>query len=251
MPYDGLIRLLSPWFVWGNPVNNDCPCVLCFHSMGVGASLFTLFLMDPSDRLDPIAVQLSGCETHTDESSAVSVSEVVSHIMEEMENVVGIPHIFWGHSFGGIIAFEVLCTLWWQGKPLPYLFVTGTIAPYQISTWQKCNILIESFQEDISPEYLLVVACYVDNPDLVHSILPMMRQDVPLLLKYQFKEEELLDIAITGVAAHQDDVVYLEEVTAWQIHSKNFRLIEVDRDHWFLHWNRRLLWEMLAALAKE
>ncbi|KAI9035671.1 thioesterase II family protein [Aspergillus affinis] len=250
MPYDGLTTL-SPWFVRGNPANANCPRLLCIHSMGIGASLFTPFLIDPPDGLDPIAVQLPGRETRAEEPPVVSVSEIVSNIMAEMDNVVGFPHVVWGHSFGGIIAFEVLRVLRRQGKPLPRLFVTGTIAPHRIYTWQKRDILIESFRDDISPEYLLAVARYVDNADFLRSILPMMRQDAPLLLKYQYKEEDPLDTTITGVTARQDDVVYPEEVTDWRAHAKRFHFIEVDGDHWFLYRNRRLVRETLAAMACE
>ncbi|KAI9036258.1 Acyl transferase/acyl hydrolase/lysophospholipase [Aspergillus affinis] len=249
--YDGLTRLSSPWFVRGNPVNTGCPRVLCFHSMGVGASLFNPFLMDPPEGLDLVAVQLPGLETRADEPRAASVSEIVSNILEDMEKVVGIPHIIWGHSFGGIIAFEVLRALRRRDHPLPRLLVTGTIAPHLISTWKKRDILVESFREDIQPEYLLAVARYVENADFMRSILPLIRQDVPLLLKYHFKEEEPLDTTITGITARQDDIVYPEEVAAWKTHAKGFNLIEVDGDHWFVYRNRKLLRETLATIACE
>ncbi|PLB36519.1 fatty acid synthase S-acetyltransferase [Aspergillus candidus] len=248
MSDDGLIKI-SPWFVRGSSVNAHCPRLLCVHSMGAAATLFASVLSNPPDGLDPIAMQLPGRATRSDEPPASSIPEVVSGTLSDMENVVGYPAIIWGHSFGGIIAFEMIRALRHQGKPLPQLLVTGTIAPSLISIWQKRDILVEVVREDISPDYWMSVARYVDDVDYLRSIMPLMRQDGPLLLKYQFHEEAPLNIPITAFTARQDDLVYVEEISAWKKETKNFRLVEVDGDHWFLYRNRVLLRETLTAMA--
>ncbi|KAK5214208.1 hypothetical protein LTR41_000400 [Exophiala xenobiotica] len=245
------LSVASPWFIRRKAAANGFhQRVICFHSMGTGASLFTPFLLDPPDGVDAIAVQLPGRETRADEAVLTNMSEIVSGILGEMETSVGTPDIFWGHSFGGIIAFEVLKALRRQGKPLPRLLVTGTIAPHLIRLWQKRDVLLRIMAEDYSPDYLLAVSRYVDNADFVRSILPLMRRDTPLLLGYQIEEEEILDVPITAFAARQDDMVYPDEVAAWKTYTKEFKLVEVDGDHWFLHRNRKLLLETLAAMAR-
>ncbi|PLN77506.1 fatty acid synthase S-acetyltransferase [Aspergillus taichungensis] len=248
MSDDGLIKI-SPWFVRGSSANAHCPRLLCIHSMGAAATLFASFLSSPPDGLDPIAMQLPGRASRSDEPPASSIPEVVSGLLNDMENVVGYPAIIWGHSFGGIIAFETIRALRRHGKPLPRLLVTGTIAPSLISVWQRRDILVEVVREDINPDYWMSVARYVDDVEYLRSIMPLMRQDGPLLLKYQFTEEAPLNIPITAFTARQDDLVYAEEISAWGKETKDFRLIEVDGDHWFLYRNRVLLRETLAAMA--
>lgn len=110
--------------------------------------------------------------------------------------------------------------------------------------------MLHVFQKDHSPEYMMAVSRYVDDADFVRSILPIMRQDAPLLLNYQYHEEEPLDIPITTFAARQDDMVYPDEVAAWKGQAKEFRLIEVDGDHWFLYRNRELIRETLEGMVK-
>jgi surfactin synthase thioesterase subunit len=51
------------------------------------------------------------CNCQVEEAVPTSMSEVISGILGEMDQVVKTPHIFWGHSFGGIVAFEVLKAL--------------------------------------------------------------------------------------------------------------------------------------------
>ncbi|KAJ5356330.1 hypothetical protein N7517_010939 [Penicillium concentricum] len=205
------LSTLSKWFIGGSAVNSSCPRLVCFPSMGAGASLFAPFLMDPPIGLSPVAVQLPGRENRSEEAILTTMSEVVSGILSEMDKVVGAPYIFWGHSFGGIIAFEVIRALRRQGKPLPRLLITGTIAPHLIKIWQKRDVLLQSFNQDYSPEYLMAISQYVDNPDFVRSILPMLGNDAPLLLNYRFAEEGPLDIPITAFTARQDEMVYPDE----------------------------------------
>ncbi|KAE8351975.1 polyketide synthase [Aspergillus coremiiformis] len=242
----GGLSALSPWFIRGK---GSGARVVCFHSMGTGASLFTPFLMDPPEGLDPVAVQLPGRETRADEACVTSVLEIVQQIVEEMKTWEGPPHIFWGHSFGGIIAFEVMRALRRQGKPLPYLLVTGTIAPQLASTWQRRDVFLQVLADNYSPEYLLGVSRYVDDPDFVRSILPIMRKDAPLLLGYQFTEEDMFDVPITAFAARQDDMVYPDEIQSWASHSRDFKIIQVDGDHWFLRRNWKLLQQTLVEMA--
>ena len=244
------LTILSSWFVRGAPAKRPSPRLVCFHSMGASASLFAPFLLNPPDGLDVVAVQLPGRDTRADEPVEENLGKIVSGILSEIDQVVGAPHIFWGHSFGGIIALEVLRALRRQGKPLPRLVISGTIAPHLVEKWQRRDVLLQLLQEDYSPEYMMAVSRYVDDADFVRSILPMMRQDAPLLLNYQFYEEEPLDLPITAFAARQDDLVYPDEVAAWQKHSKEFRLIEVNGDHWFLYRNRELIRETLTGMIE-
>ena len=244
------LKILSSWFVRGAPAKRPSPRVVCFHSMGASASLFAPFLLNPPDGLDVVAVQLPGRDTRADEPVEENLGNIVCGILSEIDQVVGTPYIFWGHSFGGIIAFEVLRALRRQGKPLPRLLITGTIAPHIMERWKRRDLMLHVFQKDYSPEYMMAVSRYVDDADFVRSILPIMRQDAPLLLNYQYHEEEPLDIPITTFAARQDDMVYPDEVAAWKGQAKEFRLIEVDGDHWFLYRNRELIRETLEGMVE-
>ncbi|KAJ5464054.1 hypothetical protein N7475_007189 [Penicillium sp. IBT 31633x] len=246
VPSAGL-SVLSKWFIGGKIANDSSPRLVCFHSMGASASLFAPFLVDPPHGLTAIAVQLPGRENRSEEAILTNMSEVVSGILGEMDEIVGAPQVFWGHSFGGIIAFEVLRALRRQGKPLPRLLITGTIAPNLIKIWQTRDVIVQVITQDFSPEYTLAISRYIDDVEFLRSIFPAMRRDTPLLLNYRFTEEDSLDIPITAFAARQDEVVYPNEVAAWSTQAKEFNLVEVDGDHWFLHRNRNILRETLTG----
>ncbi|TXT16384.1 MAG: hypothetical protein FD138_4770, partial [Planctomycetota bacterium] len=119
---------------------------------------------------------------------------------------------------------------------------TGTIAPHLTPVWQNRTVILKSVIPDNSPEYLMSLSRYVDDPEFLKSILPNFRNDWPLLKNYQFQPLARLNFPITAFAARQDEVVYVDEVREWAQHTDGgFELIEVDGDHWFLNRNRELI----------
>lgn len=208
--------------------------------MGVGASLFTNFLLQPPAGYEIFAVQTPGRENRSDEAVAQSVDHLVDEIVPQIGPLFDRPVVIWGHSFGGIVAREVIRRLRESTGCEPmHLLVTGTIAPHLIKSWQNREVILKSAVTENSPEYLMSLSRYVDDPELLKAILPGLRRDYPLLMPYQFENITPFEFPITAFAARQDEVVYCEEVEEWRQHtSGGFELIEVDGDHWFLNRNR-------------
>ena len=99
--------------------------------------------------------------------------------------------------------------------------------------------MLKAVVADNSPEYLVSLSRYVDDPELLKAILPGLRRDYPLLTSCRPGGRRPDAVPITAFAARQDDVVYTDEVREWARHTTGgFELIEVDGDHWFLNRNR-------------
>jgi surfactin synthase thioesterase subunit len=227
--------------------------LICFHPTGTGASFFASFLLDPPAGLDVIAIQLPGREIRSDEPAPRRVAEVVEEILKDLPGGGKSGDIFWGHSFGAIIAYEVLRALQRQGNERdPQLMVSGAMPPPLIERWQKRDILRRMLSDTTSPEYLLAVSRYVDNVEFARNILPAMRIDAPLVLGYCYEEQETkLGVSITAFGAYHDDLVYSDESQAWAEHSETFRFAEVEGDHWFVHRNRALFRKYLENIVAE
>lgn len=128
--------------------------------------------------------------------------------------------------------------------------MTGTISPQLVSIWQKRDTFLQVLPGRYSPEYLLRVSRYVHDAEFDRSMLPLSKVDAPLLLRYQYQEEDRFDVfSITEFAACQDEMVYPDEISHWNMHSGKFKLIEVDGDHWFLRWNFELLMQPLNEMT--
>ena len=246
------VRVLSPWLIRGRgDVNAPCR-LICFHSMGVGASLFTKFLLDPPGDYDILAVQTPGRENRIAEPVAESIDQLADQIVPQLLPFFDRPVVVWGHSFGGIVAWEVIRRLRERHELEPAHFVvTGTEAPHLIPLWPNREIMQKAMIEDNSPEYLLSLSRYVDDPEFFKKIIvPGMRRDFPLLTSYRFVPTSPLNCPITAFAARRDDMVYTDWIREWSPYSLGgFELVEVDGDHWFLDRNRELIITTLRHIA--
>lgn len=244
------VQILNPWLVRGRG-NADAPFrLICFHSMGVGASLFTKFLLNPPADYDILAVQTPGRENRSTEAVVESVDVLADQVVEQLLPILDRPFVIWGHSFGGIVAGEVIRRLQnLQREPMHFV-VTGTVAPHLIHLWQKREVLLKAMVADNSPEYLISLSRYVDDAEFIKAILPLMRRDYPLLRNYRFHSTVPFHCPIIAFAAQQDDFVYSDEVREWARYSAGeFTLIEVEGDHWFLNRNRELIIETFQGIA--
>jgi acyl transferase domain-containing protein/NADPH:quinone reductase-like Zn-dependent oxidoreductase/surfactin synthase thioesterase subunit/NADP-dependent 3-hydroxy acid dehydrogenase YdfG len=245
------VHVLNPWLIRGRS-DADAPVrLICFHSMGVGASLFTSFLLNPPRDCDMLAIQTPGRETRQAEPVVESVDQLADAIAPQLQSLFDRPVVIWGHSFGGIVAWEVIRRLREGPGCAPgHFLVTGTIAPQLLHRWQKREVILKSMVADNSPEYLVSLSRYVDDPEFVKAIVPALRRDYPQLTSYNFRPMATLSCPITAFAAGQDDVVYTDEIREWSQHTTGgFDLIEVDGDHWFLKRNGDRITATLVQIA--
>jgi hypothetical protein len=76
--------------------------LVCFPSLGVGASLFTPFLMDSSIGLEPFALQTPEHETRRSEPLLTSLSDLVAGVMTAILSLMDRP------CYSGAMALRVL-----------------------------------------------------------------------------------------------------------------------------------------------
>src|SRR5262249_58156351 len=76
----GGVRVVSPWLTRGRGPADAPARLVCFHSMGVGASLFTAFLLNPPAGCDVLAVQTPGRENRQSEPVVESVGQLADQI---------------------------------------------------------------------------------------------------------------------------------------------------------------------------
>src|SRR5262249_45897154 len=177
--------------------------------MGVGASLFTTFLLHPPQGYDVLAVQTPGRENRSAEPVAESFDVLVDQIVPQVLPLFERPVVIWGHSFGGIVAAEVVRRLRDRHRREPaHLLITGTIAPPLIHRGQTREVIQKPLIADNSPESRGSLSRYTDAREFLKAILPGIRRDSHLLTSYRYEPMPPLSCPVTAYAAKQDDVVY-------------------------------------------
>jgi surfactin synthase thioesterase subunit len=136
---------------------------------------------------------------------------------------------------GAIVAFEVAHRLQFDNKlTLERLFVSGRRAP---SVNREETIHLKD-DEGILSEVKTLQGTHEDllaDPDVRRMIIPALRSDYRAIETYAFVESDALNCPITALVGSDDPRVSLDEVRAWNSHTRmGFDLEVFSGGHFFL-----------------
>jgi surfactin synthase thioesterase subunit len=160
------------------------------------------------------------------------------------------PFAFFGHSLGGLAAFELTRQLRQQEFPQPqYLFVSACGAPHLPDPNPRLHDgsdaeFINSLQElNGLPAELL------DQPAVMHLFLPVLRADFEAGETYRYSADgSPLHIPILALAGLEDPLVSRERIAGWASHTDvSFQSQYFPGDHFFINTSREAVIASIAA----
>ncbi len=222
--------------------------MFCFPYAGGGASVFRGWGASLPPDLEVCPVQIPGRESRLREPAFPDMGSMVPAIVEGLEPYMNLPFVFFGHSMGAGIAFELARELRRRGRPQPsHLFVAGRRAPHLPAREEPIHSLPE-------PEFLAKLRELNGTPEevlqheeLMKLLIPILRADFGVNENYQYTEGEPLAAGISAFGGLGDEDVSREDVEAWKIHTRGqFRARMLPGDHFFLTSNKGLLLEAIS-----
>ena len=147
------------------------------------------------------------------------------------------PFVFFGHSMGALLSFEVARQLRRQCSQQPsHLFVSGRRAPQVPDNDPPTNALPESdFVAELrrlngTPKEVL------EHEELLQFMLPILRADFEVNETYEYAPESPLSCPITACGGLNDTDVRREDLDAWREQTNgSFVLRMFPGDHFFLN----------------
>ncbi len=222
------------WF----PVLKSVPAghfrMFCFPYAGAGA----LSWRDWQDALKDIAVvcpvQLPGRESRIAEEPFTQMKDLIRALSTQIEPLLNEPCVFFGHSMGAGIAFEVIRELRRRKKTLPEcLIVSGARAPQfrtEVSPSASDEELLRHFRNLGGFQ-----SNGQDSESLIQQILPTLRADTELYRKYLYTAESPLNLPILAYAGSDDLNVSPVFIQDWeQQTSAAFQFTEMPGGHFFI-----------------
>jgi surfactin synthase thioesterase subunit len=165
------------------------------------------------------------------------LAPLVRALVNALDALLDRPFAIFGHSMGGLVAFELARALRARGKPQPaHLFISATGAPGAPST---LPLLATARDADVKKELRALNGTpreLLDNDELMALMLPVVRADFSVLETYEYREEPPLAVPITVFGGASDRVVPPSALSGWRRQSmKGSRLHLFPGDHFFLN----------------
>jgi medium-chain acyl-[acyl-carrier-protein] hydrolase len=224
--------------------------LFCFPHSGAEASVFVPWADALPAGVELCPVQLPGHGSRLAEPLHARMEPLVREAATGLAPLMDRPFALFGHSLGGLIAFELARRLREIGAHQPAaLFISGTGAPQLRPDWERIHDLPE-------PEFVVKLRALkgtpegvLANPELRELVLPILRADFSVYETYAYRPGEPLECPLTAFGGLEDPHVTRESLAAWKEQTTGpFAVRMVPGDHFFLVTRRA---ELLASLAPE
>ncbi|WP_187445066.1 thioesterase II family protein [Rossellomorea vietnamensis] len=223
--------------------------MFCFSHAGGSSSSYRKWIPYCDKKgIEIIAIQLPGRENRIREKPVDDLNALALMLTKEISHYLDKPYIFFGHSMGGIISYEVSKLLLKGNFKLPkHLFISSTKAPHikpaskGIYNLSDSELISKLKDLNGTPIELL------KNIELMSLFLPAIRADFKIAETY-FREVCMLPIPIS-VFLGDKDTVKLSSVLKWKEHTTNrFEHRIFKGDHFYLI---KYTSEIIDTISKE
>ncbi|MDN5749275.1 MAG: alpha/beta fold hydrolase [Pseudonocardia sp.] len=243
-----LLDTARPWLVPLEPAGPSATPLLCFPHAGGSASYYFPWAAALAPDVAVAPVQYPGRYDRRTEpmppdlqSLAVAVAEAVGPVVEQR------PCVFFGHSMGAVLAYEVSRLLADRGPGPERLVVSGRRSPTchveeTVHLADDASVLAEL--RTLGGQSTAVL----DDPDIRALFLPVIRGDYALIENYLHRPGPALTCPLTILTGDADPRVTREQAEAWRtVTTGESELFVRPGGHFFLDGDRPFVTDLLRS----
>lgn len=209
--------------------------LFCLPYAGGGASVYRSWQGSFADGIEVCCVQLPGRENRLAEPLFTRMGPLVEAMAEALVSALDRPFALFGHSMGGLIAYELAKLLLRRHGMTPvHLFVSACRAPEVPDTIQWHGLSDQELMAELRkvPGFPGEV---LEHAELMELLLPIIRADSAVTETYEYGQAEPLEYPLTAFASERDEVIPRSAIEPWRNHTRAaFDLKLVDGHHLFI-----------------
>jgi medium-chain acyl-[acyl-carrier-protein] hydrolase len=201
------------------------------------------------DPLELWQLRLPGREARFRETPFDRLDQLVPAAARGLLHILDRPFAFYGHSVGGVIAFELARYLSSRHSLVPRrLFVAACPAPHIPWTHAPLrNLPDDQLLDVVNSRYQAIPEAVLRDAEFRQFAARTLRADFSLIETYAHAPAAPLDCPITAFAGAGDTSVAVESIRAWSRHGSQFQAHTIPGDHFFLQSAPATLVRHLAA----
>jgi len=227
--------------------------LFCFPYAGGSAMTYRAWAGLLPTNIEVCPIELPGRGSRMRETLYSNIKPLVTDLAEALTLYQDKPFVFFGHSMGALIGFEIARTFRNQNRPGPvHLFVSGHTAPQfgcahdPIYNLPEPQFIEELRKLDGTPEAVL------NNSELMQLIIPMLRADFELNETYSYEPGSPLNCPISVYGGLHDKDVSHEKLEAWrEMTSAAFSIQMFAGGHFFLQTEQSVVMQTLSHELKK
>jgi len=223
----------SLWFRRYAPAPEADHRLVCFPHAGGSASFYLPVARGLAPRVDVLSVQYPGRQDRRGEAAFTDIGTLADRLHEGLIRWADRPLVFFGHSMGALVAFEVARRLAGTAHPA-HLFVSGRRAP----STSRAEDLHRLDDDGIAAEIRDLGgtdAALLADPELMAMAIPTLRSDYRAVETYECAADSTVGCPITALAGDSDPRATLAEVEMWAKHTTaSFDLTTFPGGHFYL-----------------
>lgn len=231
----------TKWFTHYDNLRQPDYRVFAFPYSGAGTSIFFQWSQAFSaQNIELVGVQLPGREDRLLDQPIDDLTVLTEQLAAHIEPLLDKPLVFFGHSLGSLVAFELARALHEKGLSLPqHLIMSAFRSPEQPSRSRALHNLPENELIEELRKYAGTPDEILDTPELMAIFLPALRADFKLHETYVYQNKAPLPCSITTLYGNDDHIVPYETMRNWKDKtSACFKEISYEGDHFFLNQHR-------------
>lgn len=246
------------WFVCPGSQPEAELRLFLFPYAGGGPAAFSKWVSGFPNHIEAWIAHYPGRGSRHQDAPMKQITTLAERFSQAVRPLLDRPFAFFGHSLGGLIAFELTRQMRQQDLPQPQaLFISACGAPHLPDSHPPIHgypdfEFMKSLQElNGIPSELL------RQPDVMQLLLPVLRADFEAVESYEYsRDESPLHVPILAFAGLNDPRVSRERIEGWAIHTDaGFRSCYFPGDHFFINTCREVvitcISEGLTSYAKK
>jgi surfactin synthase thioesterase subunit len=190
--------------------------LICFPHAGAGATAYADWAAKLAPRIELVAVQLPGRQNRIAEEPFQDAAPLIAAVSYALRPILDGTYAFFGHSGGAVLAYEIARRVRSRGGRGPeHLFLSAQPAPGTTGIRELHRLPDDEFRAEVialggvEPEIAA-------NPEVMASLLPLLRTEFGLWERYRAAPGAPLDCPISVLCGESDHHVPFASVDRWR-----------------------------------